>query len=130
MSMPSGPQRVPDGDRASHRPPGPVEGGEDAVAGGLDQRALERCHERGHRPVVLVEQVAPAAVADPGGELGRADDVGEQHGGQHPVDLDGVHAGQELLDLGDDGVGVAEVEEVVVAGQLDESGARESGAAR
>ena len=50
-----------------------------------------------------VKEIAPAMVADRGGFLGRADDVGEEHRGKHAVDRDGrTRAGQKLLDrIGD-----------------------------
>ena len=66
---------------------GAVEGGQDAVAGGLDQRPPDARPAGGHELVVRVEQLAPAPVAQLGGPLGRADDVGEQHRRQHPVGL-------------------------------------------
>ena len=48
----------------------------------------------------VLEQLAPAAVAELDGPLGRADDVGEEDGGQHAVGLrHRPRAGQELLDL-------------------------------
>ncbi len=46
-----------------------------------------------------VEQVPPAPVAQLGGPLGRADDVGEQHRGQHTGRFDAAASpDQELLD--------------------------------
>jgi hypothetical protein len=49
--------------------------------------------------VVHVQEPAPAPVAQLPGPLGRAHDVGEQHGGQHPFGFrNAVAAGEELLD--------------------------------
>src|SRR5580692_11231637 len=65
--------------------------------------------------VMIVEQVAPAAVAERGGLLGRADDVGEEYRGEHPVDRHRrPRAGQKLFDrIGDLG-GVLADERYVV----------------
>ena len=47
-----------------------------------------------------VKKVAPAMVAERGGFLGRADDVGEEHGGEDAVGLRRrARPGQERLDL-------------------------------
>jgi hypothetical protein len=37
---------------------------------------------------MIVEEVAPAMIAERGGFLGRADDVGKEHCGKHAVDCD------------------------------------------
>src|SRR4029077_5311600 len=48
--------------------------------------------------VVLVQQVAPTAVAQCRGLLGRADDIGKENRGQHPIDHDWrSRAGQKLV---------------------------------
>ena len=71
--------------------------------------------------------MAPVAVAQLRGPLSRADDVGEQHGGQHAVGLGSVaRSGQELLDLVDDGVLIAKPPQVVDAGELDKFRAGDS----
>jgi hypothetical protein len=97
-----------------------VEGGVEPVAGGLDlttSMALQAGAEHG---VVRVGQRAPLAVAQASGLLRRRDDVREQDcGGDHVAFGGLVRAGQELLDLVEEGVGVAHEEQVVVAGQLD-----------
>jgi hypothetical protein len=70
--------------------------------------------------VVPFEEVPPAAIAEARGLLRRADDVREQHGGEHPVGLGAVpHAREELLDLVEDRVGVLPPGHVVLARQLD-----------
>ena len=81
----------------------PVERGEEAVAGRAHLAAAEAAELAADRRVVLLQQVAPAAVAELGGVLGRVDDVGEEDGGQHTVGRRmGPYAGQELLDLIED----------------------------
>ena len=71
--------------------------------------------------MVALEQLAPAPVAELARPLGRADDVGEQHRGEHAVGLGaGRDAGQELLDLVERSRPVADPRQVVVARQLDE----------
>ncbi|MGH2589771.1 MAG: hypothetical protein ACRDGW_03120, partial [Actinomycetota bacterium] len=68
---------------------------------------------------MLVEEPRPALVAQPGGGLGRADDVGEQQRGQDPVDRrDRRRAGEELLDLVEEVVGVARPVGMALARQL------------
>ena len=50
----------------------------------------------------------------------RVGDVGRQHGGQHAVGLgDRPHAGEELLDLVDHAVDIADPDRVIDAGDLD-----------
>ena len=60
-------------------------------------------------------------VADRGGFLGRADDVGEEHRGKHAVDRDGrTRAGQKLLDrIGDVAGIVADEGEMVDPRELE-----------
>ena len=45
------------------------------------------------RRVVPLEEVAPRSIAHHGCAIGRTDDVGEDHGGEHPVELR-FHVGQ------------------------------------
>src|SRR6266508_1166828 len=90
-----------DGAGAFDGPSGPVEGGEEAVAGGVHLLAAKASELTADHVVVGVEQLLPAPVAESGRLFGRPDDVGEQHGLQHAVDVDlGFVAatGQELLD--------------------------------
>ncbi len=70
--------------------------------------------------VVAREQVAPAAVAELRGARRRVDDVGEHHREQRPRQLAAAApAGEELLDLFDDRVAVADERERVGPLQLD-----------
>jgi len=69
---------------------------------------------------VAGQQVSPRAIAELGRVLGRADNVGEQHCGEPPVDrCGGARTGDELLDLGDKRALIARPDQVVSAGQLD-----------
>jgi hypothetical protein len=53
-----------------------------------------------------VQQLTPASVAQPRSLLGGANNVSEQHGGQHPRGLgDAADTGDELLDLVQDKLG-------------------------
>ena len=57
--------------------------------------------------MVLVDEIAPAAVAELARALRRTDDVRKEDGRKDAIRLDGLaHAGQELLDLGEDFVAV------------------------
>ena len=57
-----------------------------------------------------LEQLAPAAVAELGRPLGRANDVGEQYRGQDPGRRGArPDAGEELLDVLEDQLGVSQV---------------------
>ena len=59
--------------------------------------------------MVGLEQVRPGLVAQARSALGRSDDVGEKDGRQHPIVLwMAPSAGQELLDLLDHAVGIAD----------------------
>ena len=83
-------------------------------------RPRKRSSSRRTSAVVRLEQLAPATVAELGRAFGGAHDVGEQHGRQHPVRLGAAaHAGEELLDLVEDRVGVAHEGQVIVARELD-----------
>ena len=73
---------------------------------------------------MLLEERCPADVSQAGRLLGRADDVGEEDGGEYPVDRSHRWGtGEELLDLVNHPVGVARPVGVPLAGQLDISGA-------
>ena len=58
---------------------------DEAVTGRVDFRSAEPLQLMPDDGVVVVEQVAPPAVAERSGPLGGADDVGENDGGQHPL---------------------------------------------
>ena len=110
------------------RPRRAVEGGQEPIAGGIDLAALEALELLSNERVMPFEQVTPAPVAEPRRLLGRADDVGEEDGCEHAVRLGpSAGAGQELLDLVYDLVGVPRPERVGISGQLDEFRARNLG---
>jgi hypothetical protein len=105
---------------ASHGARASVERGEEAVAGGLDLTTAVTLEGTPNDRIVLIAELAPRAMTDPRSLLGRIDDVGEQHRGGHEVTLRSlVTAGEELLNLVEPSVDVADVEEVVIAGKLD-----------
>jgi signal transduction histidine kinase len=80
-------QPVAQGGGAADAAARPVEDGQHAVPGRLDQPTAEAVDQLAGEPVVGVQQLAPAAVADLPGPLGRADDVGEQDCRQRPAGL-------------------------------------------
>ena len=84
-SSPSVADRIDDRLCAADRARGPVEGREEPVARGIDLAPVEAGELASHRGMVLLEQVAPAPVAELGGLLGRADEIGEQHRRQHAI---------------------------------------------
>src|SRR6266566_8903100 len=115
------------GDRTRAADPagGPVERGEEAVAGGVELRAAVAPQHPAHRRVVILEQLAPARVSE-FYRLGcRANDVGEQNRREHAVDFrfSGrvLRPGflQELLERAGGGLPVAGGDRVVDPGQLD-----------
>jgi hypothetical protein len=70
---------------------------------------------------MLVEQLSPPMVAERRRPLGGADDVREQHRGQHPFEVGTAPlAGEELLDVVEQRLGVTDPEHVVRAGELDQ----------
>ena len=96
-----------------------VEGRQETIASGDHLPAPEVAQFTPDQGVMPVQEVTPAAVPGPGGALGRADDVGEQNRGQHPVRLRSpAGPGQELLYLIQGSILVPDVDKVVTAGQL------------
>ena len=91
---------------------GPVERREEPVAGGVDLPSAEARQLRPHDTVVTLDELMPLAVAELDRLLRRADDVREEHGREHAVDLRLLpgplvpDSPQELLDRVDDLVGV------------------------
>jgi hypothetical protein len=79
-----------------------------AVAGAIDHRAAEALREVGGDLIKAVKHRPPPLVARGRGVLSRGDHVGEQHGAQGAMGLGGcgMAAGEELLDLGGDPVGI------------------------
>ena len=78
---------VPDGERAPNRARRPVERGEEAVAGGVDLAAAEPLELATDGGVVTAQQLRPVAVAESLQPLGRADEVGEEDGGEDTIGL-------------------------------------------
>jgi hypothetical protein len=69
---------------------------------------------------MMVEEVAPAMIAERSRFLGRADNVSKKHRGNHAVDCNWwPHAGQKLLDCVGNVAGVvADKRKVVDSGKL------------
>src|SRR5690348_15676970 len=94
---------------APDRARGAVEGRHEPVAGGVDLVSTESQELAPHGRVMILQEVAPAAVAERRRLLGRADDVGEENGRQHTISFRGAAgAGQALLDLVRERIAVAE----------------------
>ena len=92
-----------DGPRALDRPRGTVERREETVAGRVDLLAAETGELSPDGSTVLREQLAPAAISQPGSLLGRADDVGEEHSGEHPIGhMRRLRRAEKALDLDND----------------------------
>ena len=70
---------------AANRPGRPVEGGKEAVACRVLLLAPEAGELPPHQGVMLSEELTPRAVAELGGALRRADDVGEEQCGENRV---------------------------------------------
>ena len=75
--------------------------------------------------VVVVEQVVPAEVAEFGGALSRADDIGENDCGEHTFGVEPAGTGDELLDLVENRRGVTRPVQRVGARQLDVARSRD-----
>jgi len=105
---PQHPDRVDDGIRARDRRARAAERGDESVSGRVDFAAGESLQFVTHDGVVVVQEIAPAVVAEQGGALGRTDDVGEDDRRQQALGIrPAAHAGDELLDLVDHRSGVA-----------------------
>ena len=88
---------IHDGTGALHGAGGPVEGGEEAVAGGINLAPAEANEVAPHRGVMAVQKLTPAAVAQASGFRRGTDDVGKEHRGKHAVRfVEGPDAGEEL----------------------------------
>jgi len=77
---------IANGRRAADAAAGSVERRQEPVAGRLDLASAESVELGANQAVMCCEQVPPTAIARPCERLGRADDVGEHHCGEHPVD--------------------------------------------
>src|SRR6266550_8925085 len=68
-------ERLAQPERAAECAGGRVERGQDAIAGGLDELAVPSAHLRPRHLVVVIQQLAPSAIAQSGGAFGGADDI-------------------------------------------------------
>ena len=104
----------------------PVERREVAVARDVDLTTPMPARLAPEHREDLRDEIGPCAISATCELLGRADDVGEEHGREHAIGLgDAALAGHELLDLGEDRFRVAHPREVVAPGHLDEAGPRD-----
>src|SRR3954466_10363821 len=77
-----------------------VEGSDEAIAASADFAALKAFQLSTDGKVVRIQDVVPLPVAQLCETLGRADDVGEEHGREDPIGSRRVdRAGKELFDL-------------------------------
>ena len=111
---------------ASDRAGGTVEGREEPVTRRLDLSSFEPVERSTDELVVLGEELSPSGVPDLGRAVGRADDVGEEHGREHAV-MSRSRAGSrdEVLDLAQQGILVARPQQAAAARQLDVRCARD-----
>jgi hypothetical protein len=118
--------------RAVNRSGGPVEAGDEAIAGGVDLAAAEADQLAPNEFMVPFEQLAPSPVAELGRSSGRTDDVGEEHCRQHTFGLGFIpaaglpHVAQERLDLVQRSIQLRRGHRLPPAGDLDEPGAGDS----
>ena len=111
--------------RTTDRPSRAVEGGEKAVPRCVHLLTSESCELAADRSVVLNEQLPVGAVAELRRTFGGADDVGEEHGCEHPLRHDLAisvhHFLEEAFDLADQLLLIAERRREVLSGQLEET---------
>src|SRR5262245_54024320 len=111
--------RFADSAGAADRPSRAIERGEKPVARRIDLPAAKTLELLANEDVMLGEELAPPPVAQRRRLLGGTDDVGEEHRGEYAVRLGDVSdAGQEFLDLIQDGLRVATPRQVVDAREL------------
>ncbi len=90
-----------------------------SVARGVQFSPAEPCQLLADDGIEALDQFLPSPVSEFGGPLGGTHDVDEEHGCQYTVGLQiRARAGEELLDLLDDRVLIADPGEVVLPGQL------------
>jgi hypothetical protein len=76
---------VDNGPRAVDRPPGAVECGEEAVAGGIHLAATVACQFAPHKRVVALNKVSPGAVTERRRPCCRTDDVSKEESRQDSI---------------------------------------------
>jgi hypothetical protein len=97
------------GDGAVDPSSGAVEGGQDPIARRLDQAATCLLDQPAGQLIMHIQQLAPAAITQLAGLLGRAHDVGEQHRRQDPGGVLAMAGpGEELLDVTQGELGVSQ----------------------
>jgi hypothetical protein len=113
-----------DGSSTSDGATWPVERGEKSVTESLDFAAAEALNLLPCQTVVTIQEIAPGVVPESRGSLGRAHDVGEEHGGQYAIDLMiAPCACEELLyEIHGLVLVTGTSTEVEIAGELDERG--------
>src|SRR5262245_15565317 len=108
--------RFADSAGAADRPGRTIERGEKPVARRIDLPAAKTLELLAHEDVMLGEDLAPPPVAQGRRLLGGTDDVGEEDRGEYAGRLGDVSdAGQEFLELTQDGLRVATPRQVVDA---------------
>ena len=101
------PEPIAEREGTPDRPSGPIKRGDQPVSGGLHECASVPIELPLRKPIERIKDLTPTPIAELGGPLGRADDVGEQDRCQHAVGVNGCsRPGQEFLDLIDDRVDV------------------------
>ncbi len=95
-------QRVADLERAADRARRPVKERQEAITGRINFLAAKALEFAPHLRVMLLEQLAPGAVAKLAHPLGRADEVGDEDRGEDSLrERRRPHTRQELLDFVD-----------------------------
>src|SRR5262249_62426301 len=110
---------VADGAGAANRPRWSIERRQEAVPHRLDLSASMPFEFPPYDAVVRVEDRAPRTIAQRRGALGRADDGGEEHSGEHAGDLRNRPAPrEEPPELPEHRLGVAHSDDAVPAREL------------
>jgi hypothetical protein len=79
------PEPIAEREGTSDRSGGPIERSEQPISRGFHERASVSSNLPLGKPIVRIEDVSPTLIAELGGPLRRADDVGEQDRRQHTV---------------------------------------------
>jgi hypothetical protein len=111
---------LPDCAGTANRAGGAVEGRQETIAGGVDLAPAMLLQYLADFAMERPEQFAPRTIAKFRNALGRAHDIGKQHGRQHPLVFVRVEpAGQELFDVIENHFAAVEPISVVDTGKLD-----------